>query len=150
MVNSKKVMDTKLLHEKINRFAELLKSGKLNIQIAKELVTDLNIWMDAVDKAFGSYEFDQLVDADKLIKKNETIDYLHKALILTGHAEILTISSILDSETFKIAIDFLLDNKDRLNLSNLYQIAVLLELAKAEGKNIKTLAELVNYGRSGI
>ena len=142
-------MNTNLLHEKINRFAALLKEGKLNIQIAKELVIDINTWMQAIDNAIGEYEFQQLIDADRIVKLGETIEYLKKAIVLSCHAEILTVASIMDKENFERAIDFLLNSKDRFNASNLYQIGKLLELSTDEGKDIKSLVELVNYARTG-
>jgi len=143
-------MNTNLLHEKITRFSTQLNEGKLNIQICKELVTDLNTWMAAIDKAIGSYEFDQLVQADNILKLNETIEYLEKVIILTGHTEVLTAASLMDKSSYRKAIDFLLNNKDRLNASNLHQIGTLLELSENENKGIKTLVELVNYARTGV
>ncbi len=142
-------MDTKLLREKIDRFGELLKNGKLNIPMAKELVTDLNTWMDAIDSKLGSYEFDQLVEGAKMNELNETIQYLVKTIILLGGASVLTVLSIVDKAEGRESIDFLFNNKDRFNISNLYHVGKLLKMIRDDGKEAKTLTDIVNYARTG-
>ena len=142
-------METKRLREKIDRFSDQIKEGKLNIKFFKEIIIDMNTWLDSVENILSNLEFEQIEKDFEILKLQETIEYLQKALILTGHTEILTVASIMDKDNFNKAIDFLLDNKDRLNASNLYQIGILLRLSQQEGKNIKSLVEFVNYARTG-
>ena len=138
-------MDTRLLHEKINRFSELISKGKLNFQIAREFVIDMNTWITNVDGQLSEYEIDIMLQAYEIKQRNDMIQLLCDILLLTGNGGIITTLSFTDMDKIKKAVDFLFKNRDRNNCKDIYKIGSLLEIAERDGIIIETIDQFREY-----
>ena len=140
-------MTTKLLHEKIDRFTALVNKGQMNNDFAKELLRDVNTWLSGIDKYIETIELEKAELGIAWTDQQDEINRLHKIITIIGEGKALVASSIMDKELYDLAIDFLFDNKDRVNAGNIYSVGKLLELAEKEGIVIKTMVQLVKYAR---
>jgi hypothetical protein len=114
------------------------------------LIIDLNIWLAGIEKYIGELEFEILIKDDTILSQDVLIDQMQKMLLLTGNGKLLVAGSIMDKQTFDLAVDFLINCKDRINATNIYQIGKLLELSIRQEKEIKDMVQLINYARTGI
>jgi hypothetical protein len=138
-------METKILKDKIKRFSDLVSTGKLNLNMAKEIIVDMNTWIDSVDKRFSEYEMEKMMDAWEVKRRSETIEILTDLLLLTGNGGLLTILSFADRDKVKKGIEFLFKNKDRKNCKDIYKIASILEMAESDGIKIETIPQFREY-----
>ena len=143
-------MDTKLLHEKIERFTKQVNEGKLNIPFAKEMILDINTWILGVEQYVSEVEVDLAELGIQCNNQRIEIETLKNSILVLADGKALVASLLLDKQDFDIAVEFLLKCGDRENRGNIYVIAKLLGLAKAEGKDIKDMVQLVNYARTGV
>jgi hypothetical protein len=143
-------MQTNLLHEKIDRYTDLLDSDKFNTQFAREMLLDLKTWITAYEQAFEQQEIDIYKSNAICQDKDEFIELLCNVLIICGYGKAITSMTIMNKDDFRNTIEFLLNCKDRWNGNNIYVIGTLLRVAKRQGIEIKNMIELVNYARTGV
>jgi hypothetical protein len=133
-------METAILHEKIDRFMQSSES-----RFTKDLANDFREWVRSTEIHLSEQELESFEVSTLYQDREQFIDLLFKLLVITGNSDKLMQMQIMDRDKFHAGVDFLFKQKDRLNHHNLYSICTLLELAKAEGKQISNLRELKRY-----
>ena len=113
-------MDTSLLHEKIERFAEQRKD-----KFSQEVASDVLGWLKAIERYISDIEMEAHESAFKLNEKDEMIELLVKILIILGRVDILLTMRVTEKESFNRTIDHLLKTKTRN--ANIHAVNLIMD-----------------------
>lgn len=132
----------KELQDKFTRYKQ-----KPSLDFASELLSEVEVWINAVEFSASESEMDKIAAEFSNYDKDQLIDMLIKMLVISGNGDKLALMQILNRDKLKKTVDFLYNQKDRVNHLNIYTISTLLEIADHDGWKVNNLADLVRYAR---